>query len=356
MVESPNILVIRRRYLGDIVLLGSFLRNLRLHWPSANIRVLVAPAYAGVLSLNPDTDDPVLLPRHARSWPRFISQLRRTAWTHVFNFDNTEGTALIARLSGAPVRVGIHHGGFPLKLRALYTHVVHDPNEIHEARPITEYFLRALEPVGVPVATREVRLVPREDDVAVLRGFVGAIGPVLLVHPGSRSPWRLWPAERFAAICDRAQEELGAQVVLAGGPGERDLLAEIRQIARLHILTFTEPLSLSRFAALAKLSAAVLCHDSGPMHVAAAVGTPVIALYGSQSKVLFPPTGEGHILIQPPLPCTDCVAKDRCVPLDSYHNYCVRRIPVDEVYAAVRSRLHGRPAPAGAPHSARHWS
>jgi len=339
MVENPHILVIRRRYLGDIVLLGSFLRNLRLYRPSAEIRVLADPAYAGVLALNPDGDEPLLLPRGFGAWPGFLWELRRTRWTHVFNFDNTEGTALITRFTGAPFRLGLHHGGFPLKLRQCYTDIVHDPNEEHESRPITEYFLRTLPAAGVPVATREVRLVPREEDVAVLRRIVGASGPVLLVHPGSRSSWRVWPAERFAAVCDRAQEELGAQVVLAGGPGEKALIVAIRRIAHTHILAFTEPLALTRFAALARLSAVVLCHDSGPMHVAAAVGTPVVALYGSQSSVLFPPSGQGHTLLQPSLPCTACVAPTECVPADSYHNYCVRRIEVDEVFAAVRAQI-----------------
>jgi ADP-heptose:LPS heptosyltransferase len=339
MVENPHILVIRRRYLGDIVLLGSFLKNLRLHWPSAVIRVLADSAYADVLALTPDADDPLLIPLKFTDWPGFLLKLRRGPWTHVFNFDNTEGTALLARLTGAPFRLGLHHGGFPLKLRHCYTHVVHDPNAEHESRPITEYFLRTLAAAGVPVATREVRLAPREEDVAVLRRIVGATGPVLLVHPGSRSRWRIWPAERFAAVCDRAQDELGAQVVLAGGPGERELIVTICRTARTHILAFTEPLALARFAALARLSAVVLCHDSGPMHVAAAVGTPVVALYGSQSSVLFPPTGQGHILLQPALPCTACVAPDQCAPADSYHNYCVRRITVDEVFAAVRDQL-----------------
>jgi len=76
MVENPHILVIRRRYLGDIVLLGSFLRNLRLHWPSAEIQVLADPAYAGVLALNPDGDEPVLMPRGLGAWLRFLVQLR----------------------------------------------------------------------------------------------------------------------------------------------------------------------------------------------------------------------------------------------------------------------------------------
>jgi len=347
MVENPHILVIRRRYLGDIVLLGSFLRNLRLHWPSAEIQVLADPAYAGVLALNPDGDEPVLMPRGLGAWLRFLVQLRRGRWTHVFNFDNTEGTALIARLTGAPFRLGLHHGGFPLKLRWCYNHIVHDPNEVHESRPITEYFLLALPAAGVPVATREARLVPREEDVAVLRRIVGAHGPVLLVHPGSRSMWRIWPAERFAAVCDRAQEELGVQVVLAGGPGEKALITAIRRTARTHLLAFTEPLALTRFAALARLSAVVLCHDSGPMHVAAAVGTPVVALYGSQSRVLFPPSGSGHILLQPSLPCSACLAPAECVPADSYHNYCVRRIEVDEVYAAVRTQIERAKVSAG---------
>ena len=339
MPENPHILVIRRRYLGDIVLLGSFIRNLRLHWPSASIHVLVEPAYAGVLALNPDADEPLLVPRRKSGWLRFLLALRRKRWTHVFNFDNTEGTAAIARLTGAPFRLGLHHGGYKLKFRGCYTHVVNDPNEQHEAHSITEYFLLALAPAEVPLVTREVRLVPRKEDVAVLQRIVGAMGPVLLVHPGSRSPWRVWPADRFAAVCDRAQEELGVQVVLTGGSAEKTLIREIRRHAKTHLLAFTEPLTLPRFAALARLASVALCHDSGPMHVAAAVGTPVVALYGSQSSLVFHPSGEGHTLLQPPMPCTACIAPDQCVPLDSYRNYCVRRLGVEEVLAAVRDQF-----------------
>jgi ADP-heptose:LPS heptosyltransferase len=344
MPANPSVLVIRRRYLGDVVLLGSFLANLRRHWPTAGIRVAVDAAYADILALNPDVDGALIQPSGPAGWPGFLARLRRGRFTHVFNFDNTERTALTARLTGAPFRLGLHHGGFRLKLRSCYTHAVNDPNEEHESRPITEYYLRALEPAGVPVVTREVRLVPRAADLAEVGRFVGAGGPVLLVHPGSRSPWRIWPADRFAAVCDRAQDELGVQVVLAGGPGERLVIRAIRQAAKSHLLAFDQPLSAPRFAALAKLSRAMLCHDSGPMHVAAAVGTPVVALYGSQSSVLFRPVGEGHRILQAPLPCTACVAPDQCVPSDSYRNLCVRRLTVDEVFDAVRDRIGGAAA------------
>jgi ADP-heptose:LPS heptosyltransferase len=339
-MDQPRILVIRRRYLGDVVLLGSFLRNLRLHWPGATVSVLVESAYAGVLALNPDVNAVPTLPWHWAQWPAFLRGLRRARYTHVFNFDNTEGTALLTRVTGARFRLGLHHGGYPMRLRRAYTHVVNDPNERHESRPITEYYLCALAAAGVPIATREVRLEPRAEDVADLERLVGAAGPVLLVHPGSRSPSRIWPADRFAAVCDRVQEDLGAQVVIVGGPGDAALVAEIRRLAHTHLLTLPHALSLPRFAALARLAKTLLCHDSGPMHVAAAVGTPVVALYGSQNAVLFQPAGEGHRLLQPSLPCGGaCVAPDQCVPGDSYRTLCVRRLTVDEVYAAVRAQL-----------------
>jgi ADP-heptose:LPS heptosyltransferase len=342
MPSHPRILVIRRRYLGDVVLLGSFLANLRRHWPDAAIAVLVEPAYAPILALNPDVTATLHPPVGAGAWPGFVRRLRAQRFTHVFNFDNTEATALITRLSGAAFRLALHHGGYRVKLRSAYTHVVNDPNELHESRSITEYYLCALSAAGVTVVTREVRLMPRPEDVADLRRFVGAAGPILLVHPGSRSPWRVWPAEQFAAVCDRVQDDLGAQVVLIGGPGDQALVAEIRRHARTHLVALDPP-SLPRLAALASLSTALLCHDSGPMHVAAAVGTPVVALYGSQNRQLFRPHGDGHVLLAPSLPCgSACVAPGRCIPEDSYHNACVRRLPLEEVLAAVRTQLSRR--------------
>ena len=304
--------------------------------------MLAEPAYTDVLALNPDVDEILPMPVTRGGWAAFAWRIRRAGFTHVFNFDNTEGTALITRLAGAPFRLGLHHGGYRLKFAGCYTHQVNDPNDLHESRPITEYYLTALAPAGIPIASREVRLVPRPADLEKLARFVGAGGRVLLVHPGSRSPWRVWPADRFAAICDRAQDELDAQVVLVGGPADRSAVEAIRSLAKSHLLTLQEPMSIPRLAALARLSHLMLCHDSGPMHIAAAVGTPVVALYGSQNSVLFRPAGDQHVLVQPPLPCTDCVAPARCTPADSYHNLCVQRNTVATVFAAVAAQWQRR--------------
>ena len=339
MPSAPHVLVIRRRYLGDVVLLGSLLRNIRLAHPDATIDVLVDPGYAPILALNPDVNSVVSPPDGLLAWVGFLRELRRRQYTHVFNFDNTERTALITRASGAALRVALHHGGHRIKWPKAYTHVVHDTPEDHESRPITEYYLLALGPAGIPVATREIRIVPREAELARYRKLVGASGRILLVHPGSRSPFRLWPAESFAAVCDRVQDELDTQVILVGGPAETELIGKIRGLAKSHILALAESPTLPEFAALASLSTVLLCHDSGPMHVAAAVGLPVVALYGSQNAVLFSPVGTGHTLLTPPLPCTTCVAVGKCLPEDSYRNYCVRRHTVEQVFEAVKASL-----------------
>jgi heptosyltransferase-3 len=339
MEQKPSLLVIRRRYLGDIVLLGSLLRNLRLYRPDGRITVLVEPRWAPILALNPDVDEAIGLPGGLSAWPGFVAGLRRARFTHVIDLDNTEKTALIARLTGAPVRIGIHHGTHPIKLGFLYSHVVHEAESVHEGQPMSDYYLKALGPAGVPVATREIRLVPREAEVLEWRRFVGAAGRTLLVHPGSRSAWRVWPHERFAAVCDRVQDELGVQAVLVGGPADRALVESIRSKAKVHLLTVSDPPTLTRLAALAAASTVMLCHDSGPMHVAAAVGTPVVALYGSQNPVLFSPHGVGHTQLIPPMPCASCDAPGQCIPADSYHNHCVRALTVDQVFVAVRDAL-----------------
>jgi ADP-heptose:LPS heptosyltransferase len=101
MQHTPNILVIRRRYLGDIVLLGSLLRSLKAHWPAARVTALVEKPYGEILALNPDVDSVLALPARRLEWPGFLRRLRRAGFTHVIDIDNTEKTALVARASAA---------------------------------------------------------------------------------------------------------------------------------------------------------------------------------------------------------------------------------------------------------------
>ncbi len=347
MPVAPHILVIRRRYLGDIALLGSFLRNLRLHWSDARIGVLTEPAYTALLALNPDVTGAIALPTKLTAWPKFLRKLRRARFTHVFDLDNTDKTALITRSTGAPERHAFHLENVRRHFPGLYTHTTFVSANDYSARHITETYLAMLATAGVPIAIREVRLVPRPADITAVAPLLGAQQasaatrpPRILLHPGSRSPYRVWPAENFAALCDRLQDELNVQIFLVGGPAERPLLEAIRTAAKSHLVVIDRPLPIGQFAALAAQFDLMLCHDSGPMHVASAVGTPIVALVGAQNITIWGPVGAHHRLLQAALPCgAACVAPAECIPGDSYKNYCVRRITVAEVFAAVKTSL-----------------
>jgi ADP-heptose:LPS heptosyltransferase len=350
MPASPHILVIRRRYLGDIALLGSFLRNLRLHWLDARITVLTDSAYAGVLSLNPDVTAHLPFPKRTAEVIGLVRSLRRARFTHVFDLDNSQKSALITRVTGAAQRHAFHLENVPRHLAAFYTHTTFVSSVAYSAQHITETYLAMLATAGVPLVTREVRLVPRPADLAAIAPLLGSQLSALnsqprrlLLHPGSRSPHRLWPAARFAEICDRVQDELDVQVFLVGGPAEQPIIAAIRAAAKAHIIALDRAFNIGQFAAIASQFDLMLCHDSGPMHIAAAVGTPVVALVGAQNTTIWGPIGPHHRMLQASQPCAAaCVAPAECIPGDSYKNYCVRRLTVSEVFAALKTSLARR--------------
>jgi len=366
--DNPRLLVIRRRYLGDIALLGSVFKNLRLHWPQAQIALLAERPYAPVGALHADLDRVCSFPRKLTQWPRFIRELRRTRFTHVLDFDNSDKTALIARLTAAPVRVTYEREDNPIRQRWAYTATAKISASAYHSQHITETYLALLAELGVPIRSREVCLSPSPADQARVQKFARPTEPSfpffanssgnafehhfegvgqqahapplrVLVHPGSRSRFRLWPVERFAAVCDRLQDELDARVFLVAGPGERTIAHAIRDAARSHLVLIDEVFSIGEFAALCQHFDLLLCHDSGPMHIAAGVGTPVVALYGSQNTTIWGPIGSGHRILQAPLPSTG-------LQTDSYRNYWVRKLSVEEVYNAVAAAAATRAEPA----------
>lgn len=347
MPAAPRYLVIRRRYLGDLVLLGAVFRNLRLHEPRAHLTLLAEPAYAAVGNLHPEVNRTLAFPRRITAWPAFVRQLRSAGFTHVLDFDNTDKTALVTRLTGAAVRVTYDRETNPFRQRWAYTASAKVTDRFYTTRHITETYLELMRAIAVPVATRDIRLVPAPVDFEAAYRILGRPETQpsnrpkrLLVHPGSRSRFRLWPPANFAQVCDRLQDELGVQIYLVAGPGETAVVREIRAAAQGHLITLEQRFGVGAFAALAAQFDLFLCHDSGPMHIAAGVGTPVVALFGSQNATIWRPVGAEHTVLQTALPCT-CLPDlpTPCVRADSYRSYCVRKLTVDQVYAAVRDHF-----------------
>lgn len=138
MPPAPTFLLLRRRYLGDVVLLGAVARNLRHHRPDARIYLLTEPAYAGLAPLQPELAGVLTFPRRAAEWPGFVRRLRALRATHALDFDNTERTALVTRLSGAPVRATFDRELIPHRWPRLYTHAAKVTNAFYDSHPIIE--------------------------------------------------------------------------------------------------------------------------------------------------------------------------------------------------------------------------
>jgi heptosyltransferase III len=342
---APHVLIVRRRYLGDIVLLSTTLRNLRHHWPKARLVLLCDQAYAGAAALHWDLDESIYFPRRALQWPPFLARLRRARFSHVVDYDNRDKTALFTRVTGAPSRLVLHrdHPRFPLRHAWVYTQKVPMTRAWHDSHHISDIYHALIEPLGVPQQIQQPRFRLKTDDVTEMERLVrGSPGPKVVVHPGTRSRFRLWPTERFASVCDRLQDELGAQVFLIGGAAEVPVINEVREKAKTHLVHLDRPLSVPQLAALFAQFDVLLGHDSGPMHVAAGVGTPVVALYGSQNATIWRPTGSGHRLLQTELPCSCFPAgtlPSTCDPNDAYRTYCVRKLEAETVFSAIADVL-----------------
>ncbi|MFT3780471.1 MAG: glycosyltransferase family 9 protein [Nibricoccus sp.] len=296
--------------------------------------------FAPILSLNPDVEQTLHIPGNLRDWMRTILLMRKGHFTHVFDLDNRTRTALVTRMSGAKQRIALHHGPHVQMPHAYTTHEIVEADYL-ENRHITDFYGRVLRQAPVPYISSAPKLVPREEDsksIQTIPALANSAAPTVLIHPGSRSPHRIWPVERFAAVITRLSA-CGVSPILVAGPGEQELVQQIQSRLESPVLTIDQRLTIPQLAALFASGDLLLCHDSGPMHLAAAVGTRVVALFSSQNVATWRPLGEGHITLQAPMPCSPCLSPGFCKPNDSYFTHCVRYLTVDQVFNAVLQQL-----------------
>ena len=161
-------------------------------------------------------------------------------------------------------------------------------------------------------------------------------GPIVALHPGASCPSKRWPAERFAAVGDRLTENHGLQVVVLTGPGEAEygeqVVTRMRQPAARALGRF----GLGETACLLRKARLLVSNDSGPVHLACAVGTPVVSIFGRWGGGLSPtrwgPTGERSVALHRDIGCRPCLAHNCTIGFK-----CLEAIAVDEVVAAAEA-------------------
>lgn len=351
-----KILVMRYRFIGDTILTVPFLRNLRRAHPSAVIDLMVAPYSSDVLAGIPYVDRMIVYDpptKHADSGGRhrsvgarirFLASLRGARYDKVYVLKRSFSSAVIAFLTGARERIGFdtEGRGFLLSRKVPYRHDVHE----------VENFLEVLRADGVPVADDylEAWISPAEQAAADAflagQGFAGE-APLVGIHPFTANPARAWHPDNFIETANRLQEEFGVRTVVFGGPRERDLAARFEERIVPRPVMAVGTLGLRATMALLTRCVLLICNDSGIMHLAAAVGTPLVALFGPQSPVKFGPWGRECDIIYKRFPCSPCKQKffQECQPSPRMKPYCMEEITSADVIARAAERLgtFGRP-------------
>ena len=323
IIRAPN-------HLGDLVMAVPALQQA----PAADV-VVVRPL-APLLALAGLQGRVLPLDRGVRGFARAARELRRGRYARGVVLPPSFGSAALFAAAG----VGARRGTNTDARGPLLT----DPLPHDAARGRHRIDLYCLLVGGrVPAETPAPRLAPDAAAREAWRGVVGArgAGPLVGIFPGSNAPSRRWDASRFAAVA-RTLGAAGARVAVFGGPAERALTAEVAGDWALDLGGRT---SLPALAAGLAECALLVANDSGPQHVAAAVGTPVVALWGAGDPLVTRPVGPAHTLLRDAsLPCVPCLKNvcpraGRGYRLDDARNECVRLFEPADVVAAARRVL-----------------
>jgi predicted lipopolysaccharide heptosyltransferase III len=334
-MAPQNILVIKLRYLGDVLLATPTLHALKEAYPAARLTVLVNRWTEEILVGNRDVDDIMPLDRGSIvEQLRFALTVRRRRFDMVVDLTDGDRAAFLTRMSGASVRIG-----FNAEQRwtgRCYTTVVHGEAAAHRI----ERDLAALSPLNITVTDRIPRLWLTSEDEAraqeLLAKFaVHADQPIVVIQPGARYWFKAWPSERFAELADRLTDQFGCQVLVGGSQQEHDLTQRVVNQAKSRPISIAGPVTIRTLAALLKRAALFVGNDTGAMHIATAVGTPVVGLFGPSNPAEWGPRGGPAEVIYKGLDCRVCF-HPTC---QRGEQNCMKLITVDEVMNAAMRQI-----------------
>jgi len=349
-----NILIVKSSAIGDVTHTLPALSALRRHYPEARITWLVEEAAAAIVEGHRALDRVLIAPR--KSWERslkagrlrealrgvrgFLRQLRDTHYDLLIDFQGLLKTSVWVFLARAERKVGFGRGMQHAEGSYLF---------LNERIPAVDMNIHALdrglillERLGIPrcppVFDFPINAENEADAVALLEeSGVRAEDPLVAINPMTRWPTKLWEDERFAQVADRLLEE-GLRVAFTGSKADQGAIDRITSLMGRPVIRFDGKTSLKTLAALYRRARVVLSTDTGPMHVAAAVGTPVVALFGPTAPWRTGPYGGQHTVLRAGVGCSPCFKK-RCLTKDYEEKACLRRITVDQVVAAVLEKV-----------------
>ena len=338
-LPSPpgRILIIKPSAIGDVVHTLPILNLVRRRWPGAHVAWLVTPTCAGLLDGHPQLDEVIRFERgrFAAGWRspaaaaalfRFGRALRDRRFDLVIDLQGLFRSGWLAMQTRAPVRAGFANAREFAPL--FYTHRV--PVADVEQHAIDRY-LTVAEALGCGREPVEFHFATDDADREAVRALLGDGEPYAVLLPGTNWATKRWPVEHFAATVQPLRERFGLRSVVAGGPGDSPLAAQMPGV-----LDLTGRTNLRQLVALLEGASVVIANDSGPMHIASALGRPLVTPYGPTSPVRTGPYRRLDTVVRLDIPCSPCFSR-RCS-----HQSCLQWLPPEAVLREVGLQLAGR--------------
>ena len=346
------VLAVRLDTLGDVVMTTPALRALRTARPDRRVTLLTSSAGAEAARLVSDVDDVIV---YDAPWLKATTSRADSAADRamadrlrLLRFDgaviftvysqNPLPAAMLCFLADIPLRLA-HCRENPYQL---LTDWVSDPEPDRLVRHEVRRQLDLVEAIGCRTDDERLSLRVTEDHRRSVRGLLDAAGidrqrEWVVVHPGARAASRRYPPESFASACRRLVAERGCQVVFTGEASERTLIAAIRAASDAPSISLAGELGLVELAALLADASLLISNNTGPVHVAAAVGTPVVDLY-ALTNPQHTPWAVAHRVLSHDVPCKYCY-RSVC---PAGHHECLRGIPPAAVVSAAHELLGAR--------------
>ncbi len=275
-----SLCILRLSAIGDTCHVVPLIRTLQRAWPDCRITWIIGAVEAKLMRLLPDVElIPVDKRRFPGEWFRLRRALRRRRFEALLDIQVSLRANLLSTLVNADVKLGFDRAR-ARELQWLFTTARIPPREREH---VLDGFLGFAEALGARERVIEWNLNLPEDARRYAETVIPDERPTLLLNPASSHPLRNWRAERYAAVADHAAKRHGMRVILCGGPSprERELGAAIRAAARAPLVDQIGRDTLPEMLALLARAALLIAPDTGPVHMASAVGTPVIGLYAA---------------------------------------------------------------------------
>lgn len=344
-LEIKRICIIKPSALGDVVQTLPVLSVLKHRFPKAKISWVINNSMVELLLNHPHIDEVIPFLRRGtfKDWRALLSRLNRSKFDLVFDLQGLLRTGVMTLATRAPLRIGLETAreGSHLACHQLLS-------DTSRQVPANHRYWRIAEELGLGESRIDasIDIAPQAQNWA--QDITSEIsGPIIAVQAGAKWITKRWPVEQFARVLGNAMREFNASVLLLGSPDESDLNERLLNLihgqpelgtSNKNVRNLCSKTSLQQLAAILKRADTVLTNDSGPMHLAAALGTPVVGLFTCTSSVISGPPGASHKLIQAQVPCAASYKK-KCPQTGDNHMCCMKQLHSARVWTALKSQL-----------------